>query len=155
MLVASGLEILANGRDALDQDGLRIDERGGGDIMGRVRDSQFIGNGADGIEFDEAGAGRVRATVSSTAIIDNGDFDVAADPDDGFDIDEADAGAVRLRLVDVVASSNVDEGVKVTEQGAGDLLARVLAETSRTPRTPPACCWRSSTPGSCAARSAP
>lgn len=152
MLIADHLTVADSGLGALDQDGLRIDERSDGSIISRLRDSLFVRNGADGVEFDEAGPGDVRVNATDTVIDDNGDFDVEADPDDGFDIDEAgegnlavslkggsisgnfdegldldeeDAGDVRLRLTELTAADNVDEDVKVTELGDGDIAVRI------------------------------
>lgn len=124
VLRAEGLQVLDSGRGALDQDGLRIDERGDGDVVGRIAGSRFVGNGADGIELDEAGAGRVRAVVEETTITGNGDFDVDADPDDGFDVDEADDGDLVVRLEEVTISDNLDEGLDLDEEGNGDLVLR-------------------------------
>src|SRR4029453_15263127 len=44
-----------NGTEALDFDGIRVDEGGAGDIAARLSNVVVDGNGADGLELDERG----------------------------------------------------------------------------------------------------
>ncbi len=132
-LVAEQVQVRNSGRAALDQDGLRIDERGDGGIGVLVERALFQGNGADGVELDEAGRGGVRASFTATAIRDNGDFDVDADPDDGLDVDEADAGGLYLQMTDAEVTANFDEGIDLDEAGDGPavvVLTNVLASAN-------------------------
>lgn len=55
--------IIDAGNGKFDADGLRVDERGAGDISLTAINSIFQGVGADGIELDEGQAGDVTATV--------------------------------------------------------------------------------------------
>lgn len=61
-----------------DADGVRVDERGEGDIDFVATSSVFSGIGADGIELDEGQEGDVRATISDGRFLDNGAY---CDPD--------------------------------------------------------------------------
>jgi len=140
-----------NGTGAIDFDGIRVDERGDGDINALIINTKIDANGGDGIELDEGGDGHVIATMLNVSINDNGFYN-PADLDDGFDIDEsgdgdievqlinvtasnnkdegldfdeANDGSVELKLLGVVANSNTDESIKVDEEGAGDIEARL------------------------------
>ena len=62
----------AAGTGAFDRDGLRLDERGAGDIRATIRRSSFTGIGADGVELDEGGTGSVTVTARDTTFSDNG-----------------------------------------------------------------------------------
>ena len=46
------------GKGKFDGDGVRVNERGDGDIAATIEDSKFNNNGADGVEFDEADEGK-------------------------------------------------------------------------------------------------
>ena len=60
------------GNGSFDADGLRVDERGLGDITAVIAGSTFTGVGADGIELDEGQAGHVFASVTGSAFTHNG-----------------------------------------------------------------------------------
>lgn len=60
------------GNGKFDADGLRVDERGEGDIHAMIVNSTFVGVGADGIELDEGQAGDVIATVIGSVFEENG-----------------------------------------------------------------------------------
>lgn len=127
MLIVTGrdLEVVDSGRGALDQDGLRVDERGDGSIVARFTDSAFVRNGADGFELDESGDGSVLGFVSGTTVVDNGDFDVSADPDDGIDVDEAGPGDLSVWFRDGAINGNVDQGLDLDEEDEGDATVTV------------------------------
>lgn len=116
---------VGNGTGAIDFDGVRVDERGEGDITALIRNTKIDGNGGDGIELDEAGNGDVDATMMHTTINDNGFYN-AEDLDDGFDIDEANGGSIYVKLVNVESNNNMDEGLDFDESGDGNvhMLAR-------------------------------
>ena len=60
------------GNGSFDADGLRVDERGPGDITARIWNSRFVGVGADGVELDEGQAGSVIANVVDSVFDANG-----------------------------------------------------------------------------------
>lgn len=62
------------GNGAFDRDGVRLDERGEGDIYVTIRNSTFTGVGADGVEFDEGNAGNVIVTSYGSTYSDNGGY---------------------------------------------------------------------------------
>lgn len=66
------------GNGSFDADGLRVDERGVGDITARIVSSRFTGVGADGVELDEGQDGNVIVEVSDTVFDGNG---IYCDPD--------------------------------------------------------------------------
>ena len=74
----NNVEISDVGNGSFDADGIRIDERGDGDITFTSRVSVFSDVGADGVELDEGDAGDVIATIVDNGFIDNGEY---CDPD--------------------------------------------------------------------------
>ena len=115
-----------NGWAALDNDGIRINEGGDGDLDFSVAGSRMQGNGADGIELDERGAGNAVFSVLHTDILENGFFDLntplaTRDLDDGMDVDEWGAGDIVGRFVQVTANENAEQGLDLNENEAGDL----------------------------------
>lgn len=62
------------GNGAFDADGLRVDERGPGDIHLIARDVVFTNVGADGLELDEGQDGNVVMDVSGARFLDNGGY---------------------------------------------------------------------------------
>ncbi len=111
---------IGNGTSAIDFDGVRVDERGEGDINALITHTHIDGNGGDGIELDEAGHGDVEATMINVSINNNGFYN-EEDLDDGFDIDEADDGDIDVKLIRVSANHNMDEGLDFDEAGNGDI----------------------------------
>lgn len=125
------------GIGGFDQDGIRVDETGGGNINFRAHMSQFTAAGADGVELDEAGPGDVNFGASNVVFNKNGDYcegqsisnpedplcveDGELDLDDGFDIDEADSGSIRGFVSDAVLRDNFDEGLDFDEAGSGGM----------------------------------
>lgn len=113
-----------NGTGAIDFDGVRVDERGEGDIHAVIVKTHIDGNGGDGIELDEAGNGDVDVTMFRVTMNNNGFYN-EEDLDDGFDIDEADNGDVEVTLLNVKASNNMDEGLDFDEAGEGDIVVKL------------------------------
>ncbi|MDC0362254.1 hypothetical protein OAN12_04350 [Halioglobus sp.] len=66
------------GNGKFDADGLRVDERGNGNITFIAYDSLFTGVGADGVELDEGQNGSVKTVVTNSAFNSNGGY---CDPD--------------------------------------------------------------------------
>jgi hypothetical protein len=122
-----------------DADGLRVDDRGDGDIYLSVTNSSFINVGADGIELDEGDAGSVMVNVRNAAFEANGAYcadidgeegpfdpisldakcndDGDPDVDDAFDIDEAGQGGISGIIVNVDIIDNFDEGLDFDTEG--------------------------------------
>ncbi|KAL9184741.1 hypothetical protein ACHAXT_012711 [Thalassiosira profunda] len=137
--------VLDVGNGVFDGDGVRVDERGAGDLIFDAKGSLFQGAGADGVELDEGDEGDVIATVTKCFFIENGaycDFDTVPeaqalapdcveeddgelelDLDDGFDIDEDGDGDLIVSVIDCVASDNLDEGFDFDEAGDGGIEA--------------------------------
>jgi hypothetical protein len=67
-----GVEVLNVGLGRFDADGLRVDERGAGDIHFTAVTSRFADVGADGVELDEGQAGDVVVRVIGSAFENNG-----------------------------------------------------------------------------------
>jgi hypothetical protein len=127
------------GYGSFDADGVRIDDRGDGDILFQAVDSVFIGVGADGVELDEGDDGDVIVEVRNSVFEFNGGYCVPVDPedppyaddtcvedddgdlvldlDDGFDIDEAGNGSLLGSIRNIWISDNLDEGLDFDEEG--------------------------------------
>lgn len=121
-----------------DADGVRVDERGRGDIIFNASGSVFKNVGADGVELDEGGAGDVIIGVRNSRFVSNGaycadtdgsgPFDpIAIDPmcnddgdpdvDDAFDIDESGPGGILGVVANVLVKDNYDEGLDFDTEG--------------------------------------
>lgn len=122
-----------------DADGVRVDERGNGDIYFTATQSRFMNVGADGVELDEGNNGDVIADVSDSVFDSNGEYCVSipfvagspcdddgdADVDDGFDIDEAGSGTLYARIIDSEITNNFDEGLDFDEEDEGGIALRI------------------------------
>lgn len=154
----SHVTIEATGGGRFDGDGLRVDERGAGDISLVARASRFAGNGADGVELDEGQDGDVTALILDSAFVDNGGY-CAPDVMNAFlpEIDEAefeDGAATQAdvpgpdfgspddacleRAVDLYDSGAVqayeigldlDDGFDIDEAGAGSVMVTLIRST--------------------------
>lgn len=127
-----------------DADGVRIDERGYGDIRLWARTSTFDRVGADGIELDEGGYGDVHVDVRYVDFTQNGEYclinefipgddcddDGDPDVDDGFDIDEAGPGSILGQVRDSSVIENYDEGLDFDEAGMGGTNLKFVNITS-------------------------
>ena len=71
---ATGLTIDDAGNGKFDADGLRVDERAGGDIHLIAHDSLFTNVGADGVELDEGQDGDVIVSVVGSRFVTNGAY---------------------------------------------------------------------------------
>ncbi len=70
----TNVEIRDVGNGVFDADGIRVDERGDGNIFYSAFGSTFRDVGADGVELDEGDAGDVVATVIDNRFLDNGGY---------------------------------------------------------------------------------
>ena len=135
----TGVHITNSGNGKQDADGLRVDDRGDGDIVFKATNSVFADVGADGVELDEGNNGSVYVDVRNTTFYFNGEYcndgtdpaedepcfdefddgEVIRDVDDGFDIDEAGPGSLSGRIVNVNVIDNFDEGLDFDEEDEG------------------------------------
>ena len=131
------------GYGVFDADGVRVDERGKGDIVAKITRSKFLNVGADGVELDESGEGDVKVSMRNAAFNFNGGYCAPIDPnlpdpadpfcvedddgelvldlDDGIDIDEGDGGSIWVKARNVELLNNLDEGFDFDEAGHGDI----------------------------------
>ena len=136
------------GNGSFDADGVRIDDRGDGDILFQAVDSTFIGVGADGVELDEGDDGDVIVEVRNSVFEFNGGYCAPVDPedppyaddtcvedddgelvldlDDGFDIDEAGNGSLLGSIRNIWISNNLDEGLDFDEEGADGINVELV-----------------------------
>lgn len=149
------IENVGNGK--FDADGLRVNERGAGDIHFTASGSTFNGVGDDGVELDEGQDGDVVVMVSSSVFDANGAYcnpDLLApfvpDPDEGeFEqgqMAEANVPAIKEiadnscieRVVDTYDDGSVEafefaidlgDGFDVDEAGAGSVIAIIVGST--------------------------
>ena len=146
------------GNGSFDADGVRVDERGAGDIIAHIEGSVFVDIGADGVELDEGGSGSVIARVLNTRFDKNGIYcdpqvlrtylpapaerefpkgqlfksDIAppGSPDDACF--ERDVDLYSDGSVEVYeVSIDVDDGFDIDESGPGDINI-LLIETGIT-----------------------
>ncbi len=115
-----GSSFLDNGFGSIDQDGLRVNEGGLGDLDAVIVHTKVIANGGDGIELDERGAGSAIFTVEHSQLDRNGSFS-SLDYDDGIDVDEAGDGAIDATFNHVTVNGNFEQGVDLNENDAGEL----------------------------------
>ncbi len=110
-----------NGDVRIDEDGLRVNEGGLGDLNAVIEKTVVLNNGGDGIELDERGTGSVIFSVEHSQLIANGGF-TSVDYDDGIDVDEAGPGNIEGRFLQVAANGNFEQGVDLNENNEGDLI---------------------------------
>jgi len=130
-----------------DADGIRVDERGDGDIHFVARNAIFINVGADGVELDEGNNGDVITDIRGSLFDNNGEYcnlipanvvagspcddDGDPDVDDGLDIDEAGRGSLFASIRNTDVSNNFDEGLDFDEEGDGGIeveLSNIYAQ---------------------------
>lgn len=132
-VVVTGSQIRDNGFAEIDQDGLRINEGGEGDLTALISGTDVIGNGGDGVELDERANGSALFTVLTSHLDENGAFD-ASDFDDGIDVDEAGAGGISGSFWSVTASRNFEQGIDLNENGVGNMTIVILGVTANDNR---------------------
>lgn len=71
-MLNSTIDDVGNGK--FDADGLRVDDRGEGDIVFFSQNSRFSNVGADGVELDEGNDGSIYADVIATTFDANGNY---------------------------------------------------------------------------------
>lgn len=73
-VVLDNVTVFDVGNGKFDADGLRVDERGDGDINFTASNSSFLYVGADGVELDEGQKGNVIANVTNSIFSNNGAY---------------------------------------------------------------------------------
>ena len=73
-VLLKGVKVDDVGNGKFDADGLRVDERGDGDIHATIIKSSFTRVGADGVELDEGNNGSVNAITRLSYFGDNGNY---------------------------------------------------------------------------------
>ena len=73
-VVLDNVTVFDAGNGKFDADGLRVDERGDGDINFTASNSNFLYVGADGVELDEGQKGNVIANVTNSIFSNNGAY---------------------------------------------------------------------------------
>ena len=73
-VVLDNVTVFDAGNGKFDADGLRVDERGDGDINFTASNSSFLYVGADGVELDEGQKGNVIANVTNSIFSKNGAY---------------------------------------------------------------------------------
>jgi hypothetical protein len=158
-VVLNGVTVDDVGNGKFDADGLRVDERGEGDIIAFIRNASFTRVGADGVELDEGDDGNVRARAFRSDFSNNGAYCdpgllavFLPDPDEAeFDeSEEVTPGAIPPQVsgspddqcfereVDLYDSGfveayefgiDVDDGIDIDEAGAGSLVTSMVRST--------------------------
>lgn len=140
-LVLKNVVIDGAGFGKQDADGVRVDDRGAGDILLVSTHSLFQYVGGDGVELDEGDEGDVLIDLHNNVFDNNGaycfdvdddgpfdpieidpacDDDGDPDVDDAFDIDEAGPGAIAGIISNAIVTNNYDEGLDFDAEGGGN-----------------------------------
>lgn len=155
-LTVGRVRVVNAGIGGFDQDGIRVDERGGGDLVFRSTRSVFEAVGADGVELDEGGSGDVVARVHDTDFNANGNYCSFRFAEDDLEaagitllddfeelaiiIDPADEQAVRdlfndneeecLEFVEddgeMEVAIDIDDALDIDEAEAGSIVSTVV-----------------------------
>lgn len=73
-LVLDAVDVIDAGVGGFDEDGVRVNEGGDGEIVFEATASSFVGAGADGVELDERGPGDVVFSVDESVFEANGNY---------------------------------------------------------------------------------
>ena len=114
-----------------DQDGVRVDEAGDGDVRVTLDRVLAEGNKHDAIQVTESGNGNLRCFVYRTVLLRNGN---TTDRGDGINIDESGDGFLFTQLRTVTATQNIGAGVDASESGNGDAYVSCTNATVRACR---------------------
>lgn len=123
------------GYGGFDSDGVRVDDRGEGDIFFRAVNSNFIDIGADGVELDEGDEGDVLVSVSNSTFMSNGGYcapiDISGFPESETVLEEgpgheptADDSCVEWDETEYVL--DLDDGFDIDEAASGSLSGSIV-----------------------------
>lgn len=103
-----------------DQDAVRINEGGDGDVVLNVRGSEFYMSGGDDIQVEEHGNGSADLRVETTQFNSTG-IHTSAGTGDAIRVDEHGAGNVSVRGTTLNIYDGRGQAIEAYENGAGDL----------------------------------
>lgn len=107
-------------------DGIDVDERSGGDLVGRFKDVVARGNFEQGVDLNENGAGNLRVRMADVRAVENNEEGIEFEEDD----DVEGGGNIHAELLRVTARANAraggDAGLKLREKGPGNLVANLI-----------------------------
>jgi hypothetical protein len=120
-LITTLIGVKADGNAAGDA-GLKVRERGDGNVVADVRNAQANGNGAGGISIREDAVGGLTGTVDRSSTIGNGTI--------GIDFDENAAGDLSGTVRASTSTGNTDVGIRADQQAPGVGTLAVIATTA-------------------------
>jgi len=119
------------GQGTTDQDGVRVEEKGEGNLVFVAAGFEALENSGDGVDLREEGGGDLVADVQDSSFDENGEEPQStAEVEDGFDAWEQGPGSLDVRILNGTAVGNYEQGVELTESGAGDLRASLTRLTA-------------------------
>jgi hypothetical protein len=121
-LITTVVGIKADGNGPGGDAGLKIRERGDGNIDATVRGAQTNGNLAGGINVREQGIGDLLARIERTMATANGL--------DGISLREDDDGSLTATVDRSIAGGNTGDGIELEENSTGNLTATVDRSTT-------------------------
>lgn len=128
-LVLKNVVVSNVGQGKFDGDGVRVDERGPGDIIFKAESSAFEDCGADGVELDEAGEGDVIADVESSRFLRNGNYCDIPECRPLPDSLEEPSCLAAVELLDESCNDggelDLDDGFDIDEDDDGDLYVTI------------------------------
>lgn len=124
-----GVQAVGNGLSITDKDGIRIQEKGPGNLVVTAVNSLFNDNGGDGLETDETGPGDNITVVALSKFNGNGGTN-PLDLEDGLDTDENGPGKGVYVVYLSEAVGNFSQGFDFDTDGGGDFTANVVAVNS-------------------------
>ena len=111
-------------------DGIDVDESGGGDVAGDFEDVLANKNFEQGVDLNENGPGDLRIFMRNVRAAENNEEGIEFEEDD----DVAGGGNIRAHLAEVTTRANGraggDAGLKLREKGPGSLQARLVETVS-------------------------
>ncbi|MCC7003631.1 MAG: hypothetical protein IT357_15850 [Gemmatimonadaceae bacterium] len=111
-----------------DQDAVRINEGGDGDVIVNIRTAEFYQNGGDDVQVDERGNGSVDLRVDGAVFWYTGYFS-AVGTGDGLRVEESDAGNLSVRATGAHFTGGRGQAIDLSENGAGDLYLYTARST--------------------------
>lgn len=123
-LITTLIGIKANGNGPGGDAGLKIRERGDGNIDATIRGAETNGNLTGGISLREQGTGDLTATIERATSSGNGTAGIA--------VREDDAGILTATIDQSTSSTNAGIGIDFDENSTGDLVATVKNTTVST-----------------------
>jgi hypothetical protein len=121
-LITTLIGVKADGNGVDGDAGLKIRERGDGNIAATVRGAQTNDNLSGGINVREQGNGDLQASIERATANGNGA--------DGINVREDDAGSQNATVDRSTATGNAADGIEFEENSTGNLTASVDRSTT-------------------------